>query len=48
MVNCSERGLRYIPKLNDSVTYLDLSHNEIAHISRSALPNKLNYPHVLE
>lgn len=23
MVNCSERGLRYIPKLNDSVTYLD-------------------------
>lgn len=43
IVNCSERGLRTIPKLNDSVTYLDLSHNEIAHIPCGVLPNKLNY-----
>lgn len=42
-VNCFERGLRSIPNLNYSVTYLDLCHNEIAHIPRSPLPNKLNY-----
>ena len=28
-VNCSGRDLRWVPKLNDSVTYLDLSHNSI-------------------
>ena len=31
-VNCSGRDLRSVPKLNDSVTYLDLSHNSITNV----------------
>ena len=43
IVNCSWRGLRSIPRLNDSVTNLDLSHNEITHISRTSLPKHLKF-----
>nr|XP_022294553.1 toll-like receptor 13 [Crassostrea virginica] len=43
IVNCSGRGLRSIPRLNDSVTNLDLSHNEIAHVSRTSLPKHLKF-----
>ena len=43
IVNCSRRGLRFIPRLNDSVTHLDLSHNEIADISRTSLPKHLKF-----
>ena len=43
IVNCSGRGLRSIPRLNDSVTNLDLSHNEITHISRTSLPKHLKF-----
>ena len=32
-VNCSGRDLSSVPKLNDSVTYLDLSHNRITNVS---------------
>lgn len=42
-VNCSERGLKCIPKFNDTVTYLDLSHNEITVINDSSLPMTLKH-----
>nr|XP_019921129.2 toll-like receptor 4 [Crassostrea gigas] len=40
-VNCYGRGLSYIPKFNNSVSYLDLSHNGIHVITRNLLPKKL-------
>ena len=43
IVNCSRRGLRFIPRLNDSVTHIDLSHNEIADIYRTSLPKHLKF-----
>lgn len=41
MVNCSGRGLSSIPKFNNSVSYLYLSHNDINVITSSLLPKRL-------
>lgn len=41
MVNCSGRGLSSIPKFNNSVSYLDLSHNDIPVITSNSLPKRL-------
>nr|XP_022291572.1 toll-like receptor 6 [Crassostrea virginica]XP_022291573.1 toll-like receptor 6 [Crassostrea virginica] len=43
IVDCSRRGLRFIPRLNDSVIKLDLSHNEIAEVSGISLPKNLKF-----
>ena len=43
IVDCSRRGLRFIPRLNDSVIKLDLSHNEIADVSGISLPKNLKF-----
>ncbi|XP_052707492.1 toll-like receptor 4 [Crassostrea angulata] len=43
VVNCSGRGLTSIPRFNDSVTYLDLSHNRFSSIPVKSLPNNLKH-----
>lgn len=43
MVNCSRRGFSDIPKFNNSVSYLDLSRNQITNIRYSLLPKDLKH-----
>lgn len=43
VVNCSGRGLTSITRFNDSVTYLDLSHNRFSSIPVKSLPNNLKH-----
>lgn len=43
VVNCSGRGLTSITRFNDSVTYLDLSHNRFLSIPVKSLPNNLKH-----
>lgn len=40
MVNCSGKGLSSILKFNNSVSHLDLSHNDIHAITCSLLPKR--------
>ncbi|XP_056016546.1 toll-like receptor 4 [Ostrea edulis] len=42
-VNCSGRNVKWIPGFNDSVVWLDLSHNKIEQIHPQALPKHLKY-----